>query len=333
LKIVITGGAGFIGSHLAEKFLADANEVVVLDDFSSGKRENLARVDFNSLTLVSAGINDQDAVTKALDGADLVVHLAAVVSVQRSIVEPAFVSRVNVGGTQNVLECAVKKGVKKFVFASSAAVYGDARFLPISEDADLSPISPYGFTKLEGEKQILKYEEELGLDATILRLFNVYGPRSYGGDYSNVISKFAERLSRFEGPIINGDGQQTRDLVYVEDVVRALVLASKPKKNGHSSIYNVGSGRHATIEDLAMLESKLVIGENVLVPLDYRPPIKGDIRHSYADISRIKSELGYEPRFGLEWGLKKYLAWYFPSLSEKQLASQEVRVPHYMQNS
>jgi nucleoside-diphosphate-sugar epimerase len=311
LKLLITGGAGFIGSHLVERLVADGHEVAVLDDFSAGKDENLKQIGFDSLKLVKADINDRSPLLSSMDGVETIVHLAAIVSVQRSITNPAFTTKVNVGGTLSVLECARKSGVKKVVFASSAAVYGDSKLLPIKEEFELSPISPYGASKLDAEKKILEFQKEFGLDATILRFFNVYGPRSYGGEYSGVIAKFAARLSRHEGPVIFGDGQQTRDFVFVDDVVQALVLASEQNQTKLHSVFNVGSGSHVSIEDLATLESRLVLGK-VLIPFEYRSAIDGDIRHSYADISRIRKELGYEPKTNLEDGLKKYLSWLLP---------------------
>jgi UDP-glucose 4-epimerase len=317
--VLVTGGAGFIGSHLAERLLSEEHNVTIVDNLSSGKIDNLKGLDTRSFKFVKADINDQEALLRALDGVDTVMHLAAVVSVHKSIVDPVFTSKVNVAGTMSLLECARKRGVRKFVFISSAAVYGDIKSLPIKEDSGLSPISPYGATKLEAEKRVLQFEREFGIDSTVLRLFNAYGPRSYGGEYSGVIAKFATRLSNYEGPIVYGDGLQTRDFVYVKDVVDAIIRASKPKPSRLHSVYNVGSGKPVTIEDLALLESELVLGNNVLIPFDYRPPVIGDIRHSYADITRIKSELGFEPRTSLEEGLGQYIEWLVPTLPTKQI--------------
>jgi nucleoside-diphosphate-sugar epimerase len=313
---LISGGAGFIGSHLAERLVADGYEVTILDDLSSGKMQNLEHIRQHSLGFVKADINDQSTVLRALDGVDVVVHLAAIVSVHKSIIDPALVNRVNFVGTQNVLECVRKRNVDRIVFASSAAVYGNPDSLPISEDAELCPISPYGASKLSAERKILEYQDEFGFDATILRFFNVYGPRSSSDGYSGVIAKFASRLSNYEGPVIYGDGLQTRDFVYVDDIVQAIVLATRQRGQSNKrmhSIFNVGSGSHVKIEDLASLESSLVLGDKILIPFDYRPAVKEDIRDSYADISRIKRELGYNPKVKLEDGLKKYLSWFLQS--------------------
>jgi UDP-glucose 4-epimerase len=313
MRTLVTGGAGFVGSHLVDRLLDDGHDVTVLDDFSTGKIENLIRSKGSrNFKLIKGDVADGEVALKALTDIDVVFHLAAIVSVQKSIAEPKLTNHTNVEGTRNLLECAEKLSLKKFVFASSAAVYGDCQILPIPEDAPPSPISPYGKSKLQAELACLNASKRSGLDVSILRHFNIYGPRSVKEQYSGVIDKFADRLTAFESPIIYGDGKQIRDFVYVNDVTSAIISAGLSRST-RSKIFNVSSGERISIEDLAILESKLLLGDNIIIPLDYRPAQPNDIRFSYADISRIRKELSFEPKFSLKEGLRNYLAWMYPT--------------------
>jgi UDP-glucose 4-epimerase len=307
-RALVTGGAGFIGSHLVDALLQEGYEVTVLDDFSSGTESNLLMGQFSrSLNIVKGDINDEELVLKTLKDIEVVFHEAAIVSVARSIREPQFVNHVNVEGTLNMLRCAVRADVERFVFASSAAVYGNPKTLPISETAEKTPISPYGAGKLASEMDCLNISKITGLETVVLRYFNAYGPRSNGGPYSGVINKFATRLLQKEAPIIFGSGKQTRDFIYVKDIVKANMLAAS-FSNIENNVFNVGTGFPISIEHLAEIESNLILGKNIIVPFDYKPNLPGDIDHSYADISLITKELGFHPDFKVEDGLSIYLS-------------------------
>jgi UDP-glucose 4-epimerase len=308
MRCLVTGGAGFIGSHLVEGLISSGHEVVVFDDFSNGSIENLARCKgLRSLKIVKGDINDSKTLKLAMKDSDAVFHNAAIVSVQKSIAEPAFVFHVNVDGTDSVVKCCIDTGVEKLIFASSAAVYGNPQTMPISENERTLPVSPYGQSKLEGERICFEAGASVGLNVAVLRYFNAYGPRApVSGDYSGVIATFAESLIRSQKLLIFGEGTQTRDFTYVKDIVQANQLAlesSLPLR-----LYNVGSGVETSIERLAKTEKKILAPES-RVSLEYRPARQGDIRRSVADISLINEELGYRPHFSLDRGLGEYLEW------------------------
>ncbi len=241
-----------------------------------------------------------------LKNIDVVFHEAAIVSVSRSVSEPKFVDEVNVGGTLNMLRCALKQRVKKFVFASSAAVYGNARSIPISERTKPAPISPYGLGKLRAEQHCFEFHRDYNLATTVLRYFNVYGPGSTSGPYSGVISKFAEMLHADKPLVIYGSGKQTRDFVHVDDVVSANVLAAT-KKASAGRIFNVGSARFISITELATLEARLVLGPERRPQIVHESARPGDIETSCADISKIQDVLGFKPSITLEEGLATFL--------------------------
>jgi nucleoside-diphosphate-sugar epimerase len=306
-RALVTGGAGFIGSHIVDRLIREGCEVVVIDDLSSGKVENLAESkDSGKLEFVRGDICDEESVRRAFTGVEVVFHAAAIVSVQRSISEPDLVNRVNVQGTSNLLRRAAEAGVERFVFSSSAAVYGRAVALPISEEAPLRPISPYGKSKREAEGLCFEVRSNQGLNVTVLRYFNVYGARSSAGEYSGVIRKFAERLYAKKPLVIYGNGKQVRDFVNVTDVVSVNILAATIQR-GAGGVLNVGSGRCTTIAELAELETRLVLGPGKRARLQYRPARAGDIKKSCADISRMKKRLGFQPEVTLEQGLALYL--------------------------
>ncbi len=296
-KYAITGGAGFIGSNLAEA-LADGNEVVVVDDLSSGRRENLAG---QNVDLVEGSILDLDLLKEAFEGCACVFHQAAVASVQRSVEDPIFTSRVGVEGTLNVLVAARDAGAEKVIFASSAAVYGDSPILPKREDMRAEPKSPYAAGKLAGEGFCMAFNEVYGMRNVVLRYFNVYGPRQDpSSEYSAVIPKFVSAHLAGIAPVIYGDGEQTRDFVYVKDVVRANILASKGSVPG---VYNIASGTRTSLNELSGFVKEITGSK---VEAAYSQARAGDIRDSVAEVKRAR-KIGYSPKFTLEEGLRSMI--------------------------
>jgi UDP-glucose 4-epimerase len=316
-RALVSGGAGFIGSHIVDRLIEHNCDVVVLDNFSSGTPENLKRNGFSArLTVIKGNINDRETVAKALKDVEVVFHEAAIVNIQRSIAEPEMNWHVNVRGTFQLLQFAINSGARRFIFASSAAVYGNTPVLPRREDTIPKPISPYGWSKLRAEEYCLEAYEKYGIGATALRYFNVYGPRSIGKPYSGVINKFAEKLVKKEAPVIFGNGKQSRDFIFVDDITTANILAANDR-SASGEIFNVGTGMETTVENLALLESRILLGDNVVIPLDYRPDRKGDVKRSFADISLIGKKLGYSPAFSIEDGLTMYLQQLYPTIKSR----------------
>jgi len=304
-RVLVTGGAGFIGSHVVEALLDRGCSVVVLDNFSTGKLSNLGRyLDDSRLTIIKGDVRDLGAVERALEGARAVVHEAAVKSVPLSFKNPAFTHEVNVGGTLNLLRAASEAGVERFVFASSAAVYGEQDAIPIGEDAPPNPLSPYGHSKLLGERECLNFWKDGKIETVCLRYFNVYGPRMTGDEYAGVMTRFAERLRADQPPIIYGDGEQTRDFVHVADATDATVRALE-REGIAGEVINVGSGRATSINELCEIFLEAA-GKPHLRPV-HEPPRSGDIRRSQADIAKGRRLLGYEPAVALERGIKDLL--------------------------
>lgn len=292
--VVVTGGAGFVGSHIADSFV-DSCSVRVFDDLSSGTRSNVP----DDATLFEGDIRDKRAVNEALEGADIVFHQAGLVSVPDSLDRPLDNHGINGTGTLNVLEAA-RRNDSRVVAASSAAVYGHPESVPVAEDAPKTPLSPYGVEKLALDQYTRLYHREYGLSTVSLRYFNIYGPRQQGGPYSGVITTFLEQATN-GGPItVEGDGKQTRDFVYVDDVVRANRLAATTDATGHA--FNVGTGESVTIRQLAESVRRAVGVDVDVIHVDPRP---GDIRHSRADIGRAREQLGYEPSVALSTGLDR----------------------------
>jgi len=301
--VLVTGGAGFIGSNLAELVSADPdNGVVMLDDFSTGKRSNLDWLwERSNCSMVWGDVGDEKEVARAMKGVDYVLHEAAIASVPASLEDPVATNRVNAGGTLSVLEAARKNDVDCVVLASSCAVYGDAK-PPISESSPTRPISPYAGSKLAAETYMWIYHDLYGLHTTSLRYFNVYGPRqSPRSQYSAVIPRFIHAMLRGERPTIFGDGEQTRDFVFVKDIYRANCLAATSTKAAGRT-YNVAGGRPVTINHLFELISGITgFDENP----QQGPPRAGDIAHSWGDGSLIQGELGFKPGCRLEDGLSE----------------------------
>ncbi|MFA4663239.1 SDR family oxidoreductase [Pyrococcus kukulkanii] len=296
--IIVTGGAGFIGSHIAET-LAEDNDVVVIDNLYSGKIENVPE----NVKFINADVRDFEAIADIIREADYVFHEAAQISVDESVKDPVFTEEVNVIGTLNVL-MALAEGNGKLIFASSAAVYGDNPNLPLKESETLSPISPYGVTKLAGEHYCRVFYEIYGVPTVVLRYFNVYGPRQSSA-YAGVISIFMRNAIKNEPLTIFGDGKQTRDFIYVKDVVEANLLVAQ-KKKAEGEIFNVATGKETTVLELALKIIDLSGSSSSIV---FAPPRPGDIRRSVADISKLK-KLGFSPKYTLEEGLKETFEWF-----------------------
>jgi len=306
MRYLVTGGAGFIGSHTVDELVRRGQDVVVLDDVSTGKMANLA-VAQGKIRFIQATVTNLEAVREACHGVDCVIHLAAQTSVPRSVIDPIETNTINVNGTLNVLEASRESKVKRVVFACSCAVYGKPTTLPICEDAALAPMSPYGLSKQIGEAYGRQYQELYGLEFVSLRYFNVYGPRQDpGSPYSGVLSLFSAALLGGTQPTVYGDGEQSRDFVYVEDVVQANVRASEAKSAPGRS-FNVGTGgRHTLNQTLALLEK--ITGRAARAK--YAAPREGDIRDSQADIRRARETLEFIPKVKFEEGLRRTWDWF-----------------------
>ena len=306
MRFLVTGGAGFIGSHLVEHLLQTGHQVRVLDNFTTGKRENLAFGAGNSGLEISDGdIRDNAAVAAVMKGIDGVFHEAALVSVPKSVEQPALSFDINVKGTFTVFEAARQAGVRRVVYASSSAIYGNNADLPLSETAAPLPVSPYGLDKLYTEHLGALYQSLYGQQMLALRYFNVFGPRQDpGSPYSGVISIFVDRLKSGTAPTIYGDGEQTRDFVFVGDIVQANIKAMFADYSGFR-VFNVGCGRQTTLNQLFSLLRDLA-GKSVTP--NYAAPRVGEVKYSVSDISKIQRELAYSPEFSLPEGLRLLLA-------------------------
>jgi nucleoside-diphosphate-sugar epimerase len=306
MRYLVTGGAGFIGSNTVDELVRRGHNVVVLDDLSSGNKENLAGVR-GKIELLQSSVTDLDRLQKACRGVDFVLHLGARTSVPRSVIDPLETNRVNVDGTLNVLVAARDAKVKRVVFAGSSSVYGETPTLPKREDMPPAPISPYGLTKLAGEIYGQVFQRCYGLQFVSLRYFNVFGPRQDPGSaYSGVLSLFNAAVLDGTQPVVYGDGEQSRDFTYVGNVVEANLLACEAKRAAGLAI-NIGTGSRYTLnQTLALLEK--ITGRPAKAK--YAQPREGDIRDSQADITLAKEVLGYNPRIGFEEGLKNTWEWF-----------------------
>jgi UDP-glucose 4-epimerase len=303
---LVTGGAGFIGSHLVESLVRQGRRVRVLDDLSTGLRANLAHVD-PAPEILEGDVADAALVQRAVQGVDVVFHLAALASVQRSVEAPADTHRVCASGTLHVLDAARRASVRRVVYAASSSAYGIPAGDVQKESDPLAPLSPYAAAKLAGEMYAQSFTTAFGLETVRLRFFNIFGPRQRADSpYSGVIALFAAALGAGRAPTIYGDGLQSRDFTFVTDVVQALTLAAeRPGVSGR--VYNVGTGRGTSVVELvAALNRQL--GTNIAPR--FAPARAGDVRHSRADISLARSELEYEPSVAFEDGLAQTLAWY-----------------------
>jgi UDP-glucose 4-epimerase len=302
MKILITGGAGFIGSHLAEHLLAAGNDVRVLDNLSTGKRENLPA--HPQLEFVQGDIRDKRLVSESAHGMDAIVHLAAVASVQASVDDPTGTHETNFDGTLYLLEAARQQNIRRFLYASSAAVYGDNTRLPLVEEEILNPLSPYAADKLAGEYYLRFYHAKFGIETTAFRFFNIFGPRQDpSSPYSGVISIFIERVNRGEPVTVFGDGRQTRDFVYVGDLVKLLAQALSGRQTA-GQVINVGRGKQCSLLELLAALEKLT---GKPVERRFAAARLGDIVHSCADISRLVHLLGQAPQTDIATGLGEIL--------------------------
>lgn len=302
---LVTGGAGFIGSHLVEALTARGKRVRILDDLSTGLASNLAHIQ-PAPEILQGTICDEALLTRAMEGVSLVFHLAALASVQLSIENPPASHRVCATGTLDVLNAARKSGVRRVVYAASSSAYGVGGDVQKETDP-LNPLSPYAAAKLAGEMYMQAFATSFGLETVRLRFFNVYGARQRDDSpYSGVIAIFAGLMAAGKPPTVYGDGLQTRDFVYVDDVAHALIRAGEvPGVSGQ--VFNVGTGQGTTVLELVDVLNRLL---GTKLTAKHAPARAGDVRHSRADISRARAHLGYEPRVPLAVGMERTLAWY-----------------------
>jgi len=305
-KIVVTGGAGFIGSNLARHLSNGKNHVVVIDNLSTGHLENIQDlIAAEKVEFIKGSITELNVLQDVFKGVDYVFHEAALPSVPRSIKEPLLTNQVNINGTLNVLVAAKDASIKKVIYASSSSVYGDTPTLPKKESMTPNPLSPYTVSKLAGEYYCQVFTTAYGLPTVALRYFNVYGPQQDpASEYAAVIPKFVTRVLNHQKIVIYGDGEQTRDFTFVADVVRANILAAESKISG---VFNAAGGKRITLNDLAQTIMMLCKNKVDIVYEDVRP---GDIKHSLADISKAKKGFGYIPEYGINEGLKETIKWF-----------------------
>lgn len=300
-RVLVAGGAGFIGSHIVDRLIKADIDVTVLDNFYSGNLANLKQQKGKSnFHLVEGDVRNLDVITKVVKDMDAVFNDAAVVSIPRSMENPLLANEVNVGGTLNLLKASLDAGVKRFVQASSASVYGNTEKLPVREDFPPKPIAPYAVSELAAESYARVFFSCYGLETVCLRYFNVYGSRQPFNAYSGVITIFMNQLLHDEQPIIFGDGKQTRDFVYVDDVVQANMKALTAQKAA-GEVINVATGTASSVNEI-LFNLQEIMGKTGLKPVR-KPSRKGDIRHSYASIEKVKKILGYQPEFSLKRGL------------------------------
>jgi len=297
MRVLVTGGSGFIGSHLVKALVEEGYDVVVVDI-------KVPNCSIEGVKFLKLDIRNYPALRKAIKSVELIVHLAALIDAHESVIRPNLYHEINVNGTLNILRLCKDLKIRKLIFTSSAAVYGEARYLPIDEEHSLNPLTPYGATKVACEAYISAFHSSYGISAIILRVFNAYGPKQLG-TYAGVISNFIKRALSNKPLIIYGDGKQTRDFVYVSDVVKAIIKALK--SNVDFGVFNVGSGKPTSINELAELIKELTNRELKIVHENDRI---GDVRHSYANIKRIKEVLEWVAEVELREGLRKTIEWY-----------------------
>jgi UDP-glucose 4-epimerase len=305
-RYLITGGAGFIGSNLAEGLLAEGKDAAIFDNFSTGRRENIEGLE--GLHVIEGDLRNYDEIRGALDGVDIVFHEAALPSVAKSILDPVKSNKNNIDGTVNLLLAARDAGVKKVVYAGSSSAYGDAETLPKIETMRENPISPYAVNKLTAEQFCRVFSKVYELDTAVLRYFNIFGPKQDpSSPYSGVISLFVTKLLAGEQPVIYGDGEQSRDFTFIANVVSANFKAAEAGPT-HGETFNIACGAAVTVNRLFEIIRDLT-GAKGVEPI-HAEPRKGDVRHSLAEISKARNAFGYEPRVDLEEGLRQTVEWY-----------------------
>ena len=306
MKYLVTGGAGFIGSNIVEELLRRGHQVRVLDNFATGRRENLTPF-LDRIELIEGDLRSYHIVREAVDGMDFILHQGALPSVPRSIKDPITSNEVNVAGTLNILDAARDAGVKRVVFASSSSIYGDSEKLPKQEDMTPNPLSPYAVSKLAGEKYCQVFARIYGLHTVALRYFNVFGPRQDPtSQYSAVIPKFITAILNNKQPTIYGDGTQSRDFTYVTNVVEANILATEADFPP-GMVFNCACHERIDLNQLVK-DINEILGKHI-EPL-YTDPRPGDVKHSFADIERIQKYLGYRHNVYFREGLEKTIEWY-----------------------
>ncbi len=322
-RALVAGGAGFIGSHIVDKLLKTGADVTVLDNFYTGQLSNIAQHKHNkNFHLVKGDVRNLKTAKNATRNVDVVFNHAAVVSVRRSVENPLLASDVNINGALNLLQTSLDNGVKRFIQASSASVYGNVNNLPVDETMCTNPISPYAVSELAAENYAKVYHQVYGIETVCLRYFNVYGPRQTYSAYSGVTTIFASQLLKNQRPTIFGDGEQTRDFVYVDDVVSANMLALT-KKNPVGDVFNIATGKETSVNKLVGTLQTLM-HKTRLKPI-LKKPKPGEIRRSYASIEKARKILSYEPMFTVEKGLSELVKWYKKQPSTETSAKQRGR--------
>ncbi len=319
-SVLVTGGAGFIGSNLCEELINSGNQVTCLDNFATGKRANIAPLLKNeNFTLIEGDIRNLEDCQKAVEGVDYVLHQAALGSVPRSIKDPITSNDVNVGGFLNMLVASRDAKVKRFVYAASSSTYGDSTSMPKVENVIGKPLSPYAITKYVNELYADVFSKTYGLETIGLRYFNVFGRKQDpNGAYAAVIPKFVSQLMKGESPVINGDGNYSRDFTYIDNVIQANLLSLiTENKEALNTVYNVAYGDRNTLNDLMKyLKQYLSEFDSKIAHIEVKhgPNRVGDIPHSHASIEKAKNNLGYNPRYSLQKGLQEAVEWYWENL-------------------
>ena len=306
-RVLVTGAAGFIGSNLVDALLQIGCKVIGIDNFFNGKQDNLVNASKDpNFVFYKADIRDFSFLLKICKDIEIIYHMAAFTSVPDSVSMPRSCNDINITGTLNILECGRICNIKTIVFASSGAVYGDTITLPMKEDMPTNPISPYGVSKLTGEKYLYQYSKNYGLNTIALRYQNVYGPRQDMSPYSGVISKWLGNLQKNKNLLIYGDGEQIRDFVYIKDVINANLIAAVSKKV-EGEVFNIGSDTKISINELAKTIKEVWGSKNIKI--EYTEPRIGDIKKGYADITKARSLLNFEPKYDIHAGLLDYVDW------------------------
>ncbi|MEM3765627.1 MAG: GDP-mannose 4,6-dehydratase [Candidatus Bathyarchaeia archaeon] len=307
-RILITGGAGFIGSHLADELVKDGHYVKVLDDFSAGNVNNIRGLfNYKNFKLIRGSVTDRALISKATSDVGVVFHLAAQIHVDRSIIEPRHTFEVNTLGTLNILDAALENNIELVVYASSSEVYGSAKYIPMNEDHPLNPASPYAASKAAADRLCFSYYNTYKLPVVVVRCFNTYGPRQRGSGYAAAIPKFLTRALNGLPPIIYGDGKQTRDYMYVKDAINAYKLVLRSYENVLGRAVNFGTGKEITILKLAKIIQDICGNRAKPIHVAPRP---GEVKRLCADISLAEKELDFAPKYTIEEGLEEFAMWY-----------------------